>query len=322
MTDSPSSPVEWARWARLTAVDLELSAGEAHVLSVLAGHAGRQGSVFPSIAAIAAQVRRSVSQVHRLIAGLVRRGLVRSRQRGPGQTALRELVADARAFVQLNLFDTPAPPAAPCSRRPACVAADPLPAATPERRQTTREAVAAAAPAPPSPRMGASKPSHGCEGEVPEEEPTASRALPRASAYVHPVSLHPVLEEMRDVIGDRMPAGMSIDDEIVQDDIAMVLTRFDGADHVRAARAVAIGVRTGKRHPIARQLYWALERQAIEQARCEERQRRSSAAAGGRRGRRAARGTARDPEAQARQDAALDLMVAEVERRNAERAAA
>ena len=272
MSEQPSSPLFWTAWARDAASELRLPSHEAHVLLTIATWCDGHGRCFPAVETVAAKTGKAVSTVKRIIGALTRRGLIVSRQRGRGATALRELVADAARRVggQLSLFDVPATPAATgsASKRSPQGPARPPSVAGPERAPNAERERASSI-------TGELLQSHGRDPEEPQKG--TAEIQPRASA---PHQLHPAHQEVVEILRRVDP----VVDEMAVD---IALRNFPAGDHRQAAEYVVVNTLGGWRHPAVKQLWDALRRQKErderEKARCEERLRRSSPRRGGRR---------------------------------------
>jgi hypothetical protein len=224
----PGSGLEWRQWARRMIEELRLPSPLAHLLTVLVDRANAGGTVELGVPLMARQLGGlSESQVHRRLRALERDyGLLRTRQRGRGRIALRELVA-APAPAQLSLFDqaTDEPVAAPVA------------ASTPAARVVP--APPWPAPAVASSRISASKPSHQCEaaveGQFVEDDPRAARA-PHHTFNDPEGVLAPRLGEVLAILEPAI--GPIVEPMAVQSALA-AFPEDRGHDHLQAAHIVA-----------------------------------------------------------------------------------
>lgn len=258
----PSSGLEWRRWAREQIERLELSAGEANVLRLLADRANAGGKVTLGIAILVRQLRLSESQVYRLLRALTGRGLLRTRPRGRGRVPLRELLAEP-AQRQLSLFDDAvqnvgcgplsAVPAGPPAPVPVAAASN---VAAADTGRASRPAPVA--PGEPCPRIDATMPSHRCdpavEGAGEKNNSGSGSARERAP---HPSPTSPSLDRVLAILAEA--PNLHVEESAV--DVA--LRAFPTADHERAALQVVMRAsEEGLNCMLASfQLWRALERQ-------------------------------------------------------------
>lgn len=256
----PCSGLEWRQLVREQIEAHGLSGPEAHLLTVLGDRASRWGTIELGVPLLARQQRVSESQVHRRLAALTRRGLLRTRQRGRGRIALRELVA-APEPEQLSLFDDQPGMAAAAAAAPARVE-EPAPVA-PWSAPT-------AASGEPCPRTDAPKPSHQREAAVGGQringgENARCAREPQPDHVVEEDGpLQPRLPEVLAIL-DASP-GLLVEPLAVDSALAGFPERH-GHDHLQAAYVVQSWAREGgMRSGAANRLLMAALRQQREMA--------------------------------------------------------
>ena len=257
----PGTGLEWRQWARRMIEELALPSPLAHLLTVLVDRATAAGTVELGVPLLARQLGGlSEAQVHRRLRALERRGLMRTRQRGRGRIALRELTAVPEP-AQLSLFDAAGIPSEPASMAAPAAPVAPWPAPT---------------GSPASSRIDAAKPSHQCEaaveGQFEEEETRAARAV--APENDPKGALAPKLDEVLEILE---PAVGPIIEPLAFNSALAAFPEARGHDHVQAAHIVAsYGYdASGARSPVS------LLRQVLRNQ--LQPQRRSSSWHGGRR---------------------------------------
>lgn len=255
----PCSGLEWRQWAREQVERLELSAGEANVLRLLADRANARGAVTLGIAIFVRQLRLSESQVYRLLQKLTDRRLLQTTPRGRGRVPLRELVAEPTEK-QLSLFDDP----------PADVSAA---AGSPPLRAAADTGVRPAPPAQPCPRIDARMPSHQCDPAVEGAAATApTEEGARERAQAPPPALSPSLPAVLAIL--EQADGLHVVDAAVN----AALSAYADFDHERAAWTVVSWAQEGGlAHSAANRLLMSALRKQLEQQPprgCDDRGRR------------------------------------------------